>query len=208
MISITIATPWYGAHELGPAYQRAVGVIRECDKVIVIDNGGAPEIIGARTLSPGRNLGFSRACNLALNVADTDALLWLNDDIRMTSPDWLWAIKEELAPGVLVGAELSAPPYSMVDGCHIPYLAGWCLAGMTDDLRSLGGFDETFEEPAYFGDNDLCLRARRAGMRLVAAPVGLKHLGNVTSRSMDVSGVSARNYDRYAARARELLAVV
>ncbi len=207
MTSITVVTPWMGHPELRPDYQEAMNVGRPED-VVIIDNGNAPDLVLARYIDHGKNLGFARASNLGLGWADTDAVLFLNNDIRMISPDWLRAIKEELAPGILVGAELAAPPYTMVDGCHIPYLAGWCLAGMTDDLRALGGFDESFEEPAYFGDNDLCLRARRAGMRLVAAPVGLKHLGNVTSRSMDVSGVSARNYERYAARARELLAVV
>ena len=42
-------------------------------------------------------------------------------------------------------------------------------------------------------------------MKLVQVPVALKHLGNYTSRQFDVSGVTARNYRRYADKARALL---
>ena len=77
-----------------------------------------------------------------------------------------------------------------------------------DVLLEWGGFDESFEEPSYFGDNDLCARARARGMKLVEVPVALRHLGNWTAKRerLDVREVSARNYQRYAARVRELAA--
>lgn len=204
MISVTVVTPWLEAHELAPAYQRAMTVLTEDDRLIVVDNGGAPDDLGATYVQPRRNLGFSRACNQGLYAAETDAVLWLNNDVRMTSATWLEQIRKALRPGVLVGAHLRNDAHTAVDGTVIPYLDGWCLAGMTADLIDLDGFDETFEEPSYFGDNDLCVRAQAAGMRLVQVPVGLTHIGNYTSKRTDVTGVSARNRARYEQTVRGL----
>ena len=101
------------------------------------------------------------------------------------------------------------PTAVRVDGYRLPYVDGWCLAGRRVDLLALGGWDEGYEEPSYWGDNDLCLRAVRAGMRLVYLPddFGLRHISNYTTRRMDVSGVSERNRARFEARARRVLAV-
>src|SRR5207253_8391938 len=109
-------------------------------------------------------VGFGRACNAGLRMARTDAVLFLNNDVIAKARGWLEPIRNALEPGVLVGAELCSDPHGAVDGVSMPYLDGWCLAGMTEDLLELGGFDETFQPPAYFEDNDLCLRARMAGM--------------------------------------------
>jgi GT2 family glycosyltransferase len=134
-------------------------------------------------------------------------VLFLNNDIAMTDPRWLHTIQQALEPGVLVGAELRYDDHADVDGQKLPYLDGWCLAGMADDLIEIGGFDETFAEPSYFGDNDLCLRARSAGIGLREVRVGLRHKLNQTAgRNAFVQAVSLANRERYIARVRELLA--
>ena len=215
--TISIVTPWYRAPELREGYWAAI-TASPPDEVYIIENGapgghddielditafGSP--YSHRVHSFPRNLGFSRACNVGLRAAMCDAVLFLNNDIVHTASGWLEPIRETLDFGVLVGAQIRTDPHAQVDGRTIPYLDGWCLAGMTDDLLRLGGWDEEYEEPSYFGDNDLCLRAKAAGMDLVQVPVALKHLGNYTSRQFDVSGVTARNYCRYADKARSLL---
>jgi GT2 family glycosyltransferase len=68
----------------------------DADEVIVVDNGGGPEIDaaaardGVRVLSPGRNLGFAGGCNEGARNATGDALVFLNPDTV-------------LAPGALAG---------------------------------------------------------------------------------------------------------
>ncbi len=215
-MTLTVVTPWYQSHHLADRYFRAIDH-SSAERVLIIDNGSDPplyaqfrEWYGGRVFDVrlDRNLGFSRACNAGLAVAQrmtapTDAVLFLNNDIAPAGDgDWLKPIRDELRPGVLVGAHLRFDPHTAVDGRVIPYLDGWCLAGMAADLLALAGWDEGFEEPSYFGDNDLCFRARRAGMRLVEAPVTLRHLGNQTSRRMDVRGVTERNYERFADKVR------
>lgn len=218
MTSITIVTPWHQSHELAAAYWRAINAgVGELDRVLVIDNASEPMLFtSAWDTAPAaawdirlyENIGFSRACNVGLKFAGkaamaTDAVLFLNNDVRLVAGDWLERIRAALAPGVLVGAKLRDGAHTAVDGIQVPYLDGWCLAGMRADLDTLGGWNETFEEPAYYGDNELCARARAAGMQLVEANVGLRHLENYTSRRMPISEISARNRARYETIVRE-----
>lgn len=206
---LAVVTPWWNHLDLLPGWFDAVNV-PGVDEIVAVDNGSEPAFpdtsLSVRVVRNERNRGFSRASNQGLAAATADAVLFLNNDVVRLRSRPFDQLLDELAPGRLVGAELKAPAHAAVDGRVIPYLDGWCLAGMKADLEALGGWDESFEEPSYFGDNDLCLRAMRAGFRLAAADVGLRHISNVSSRCMDVAGVSGRNYQRYAARVREHLA--
>lgn len=206
--SIAVVTPWLDHRELFNDYITAIHAGHP-DELLVIDNGSTPALDFAAVRLP-ENLGFSAACNVGLAAASTDAVLFLNNDVVMTRPDWLYTIRQALEPGVLVGARLRYDRHGDVDGERLPYLDGWCLAGMTDDLMELEGFDESYEEPAYYSDNDLCLRARAAGLRLREVSVGLQHLTGMTSGPSNdpvVVRASQANAARFRERARELLAV-
>ncbi len=178
------------------------------DEVIICDNGVAPKLPFKTTLIQfGRNRGFAHASNMGLRSARTDAVLFLNNDIMFTHRGWLQAFREALEPGVLVG-KLRSGAHTYVDSHELPYLDGWCLAGMREDLLALGGFDETLAEPAYFSDNLLCLEARAAGMTLREVRVGLVHKENSTAGPAwdeRVRAATNTNKVRYEARARELL---
>jgi GT2 family glycosyltransferase len=176
--------------------------------VIVVDNASDPPLPNAWRLD--RNSGFSHASNVGLELARTDAVLFLNNDIAMRYPDWLQRIREALEPGVLVGPALRHDLHAWVDGEPYPYLDGWCLAGMRQDLLELGGFDESFEEPSYYSDNELCFRARIAGMSLREVRSGLWHKGGRTT-STEAAGtwqvVTDRNKARFASLVRDSLGV-
>lgn len=206
--TIAIVTPWLNHPELAPDYLRAVSEVNKTDEVIVVDNASDPAIPFAK-LTVRENVGFSRGCNLGLDHAQTDAVLFLNNDIAATRAGWLNALRAELAPGRLVGAKLRTDAHGSVDGQQLPYLDGWCLAGMRDDLVELGGFDEGFDEPSYYGDNDLCLRARAAGMSLREVRVGLRHKERQTASDdqLRVAAASIANRERFQERAREILDV-
>ena len=202
-MTLTVVTPWFGKRaEFERDYWAAM---RAADvEVLVIDNGSTPPLPNGIRLP--MNLGFSQACNVGLAAAVTDAVLFLNNDIRATAPDWGQAILDALEPGVLVGANLRYDRHGAVDGDRLPYLDGWCLAGMRDDLLSLGGFDEGYEEPAYYSDNDLCFRARLDGMTLREVKVGLEHkLNGTAGRTPEVEQVTLRNQARFRSLVREAL---
>jgi GT2 family glycosyltransferase len=209
-LRIAIVTPWLNHLELADDYFEAVlPEMEDGDENIIVDNGSEPPLQFA-TLSPGANLGFCGGSNLGLHSATADAVLFLNNDIVLERRGWLNEIREALEPGVLVGP-LRDGRHADVDGQAFPYLDGWCLAGMRQDLLSLGGFDESLSEPAYFSDNLLCLVARVAGMELRPLRPGLRHLENRTAGdqwNLIVRAASSDNHARYQARVREVLAAV
>jgi GT2 family glycosyltransferase len=202
--SITIVTPWQNCRELERDYFRAVFACT-AEHLIVDDRSTPPLPNGLRASG-----GFAGACNAGLAAAHTDAVLFLNNDVVAHARDWIEPIRDQLEPGVLVGAELRNDQHGYVDGQPMPYLDGWCLAGMTQDLRDLGGFDESFMEPSYYGDNDLCFRARLEGMTLREARVPLEHLRNRTtggSASPQVRAASIANHAKFVERVRDALGV-
>lgn len=189
MTTVAVVTPWLGHPELLDGYidALALGPVETHDEVIVVDNGSSPPLSRGgydawlKPLRLEHNRGFTGGCNAGLEAATADAVLFLNNDVVATRSGWLAAIRAALEPGVLVGARLRTDRHGDVDGLSYPYLDGWCLGGMRADLLELGGFDEEYEEPAYYSDNDLCFRARAAGMRLREVRVPLLHLENVTA---------------------------
>lgn len=212
MTSISIVTPWLDHLELVADYFAAVEpVLHDGDELIVVDNASDPPLDFA-TIRLSKNRGFAGGSNFGMWSAYAslcDAVLFLNNDIRATRADWLTPIREALEPGVLVGARLRYDFHGDVDGQAYPYLDGWCLAGMLDDLLALGGFDEDLQEPAYFSDNLLCLRARAAGMRLRAVPTGLVHKENMTVAAGPREAIDSAfnvNRERFVERVRELVA--
>ena len=204
MTSITVVTPWLNHRDLERDYFAALRT-EDCE-VIIVDNGSDPPLPNAVRLD--YNSGFSHASNVGLQLARTDAVLFLNNDIFAEKPGWLEPIREALEPGVLVGPIIRFDPHGHVDGQPMPYLDGWCLAGMTDDLLELGGFDESYQEPSYFSDNDLSFRARLAGMTLREARTSIGHLASQTSGGQKAPGVQEAfdaNQARFTRTVREAL---
>jgi len=208
--SIAVVTPWYNHVELADDYFEAVlPELEDRDESIVVDNGSDPPLAFG-TIYSSSNLGFARGSNLGLDEASAEAVLFLNNDVAVAHRGWLRELRGALEPGVLAGP-LRWDAHASVDGVELPYIDGWCLAGMRADLLELGGFDESLAEPAYFSDNLLCLEARAAGMTLRDVRVGLTHKENITAgRESEprVREASAENRGRYRARARELLVAV
>ena len=205
--SITIVTAWKDHPELASDYLKAVSFRGRRDELIVVDDASDPPIPFA-TSRFDENQGFTAAWNEGLRQAKGEAVLFLNNDVIAHSPDWLEPIRELLEPGVFVGGQLRFDPHGAVDGQPMPYLDGWCFAGMTDDLRALGGWDESFDEPAYYGDNDLSFRARLAGITLKEARVPLEHLRNRTigvPNDPHIRAVTLKNKARFEQRVREEL---
>jgi GT2 family glycosyltransferase len=206
-VNATVVTPWLNHRELERDYWQA---LRHVDaEVIVVDNGSQPPLPNAWRLPT--NTGFAHASNTGLQLARTDAVVFLNNDIAAVG-DWLTPLLAHLEPGVLVGPELRTDPHGAVDGEPLPYLDGWCLAGLTSELLELGGWDEGYQEPSYYGDNDLSLRARSDGFALRETRdvrSVLVHKRNATSgggANADVRAATDANRARFVARAQKLLA--
>ncbi len=212
--TISVVTPWQDHLELAEGYWTAVGG-EKVHEVFIIDNASEPPLdkgaefhpadVAGQVIRLEENVGFCPANNIGLEMATGDAVLFLNNDVALGVPGWLEAIRSELKPGVLVGANVRVDQHTQVDGELQPYLDGWCIAGMKEDFEKLGGWDETYREPAYYSDNDLCFRARQSGMSFVAVNPPLIHLLNRTAGPPvgEVTQVTKWNYRIFSDRVRE-----
>jgi glycosyltransferase involved in cell wall biosynthesis len=201
--SVSIVTPWRDHPEFTDEFWKAMDAGHP-DQVLVIDDAST-EPIKEAAYRFDEPTGFVRACNKGLELATGDVVIFLNNDIRLVDHQWLDRILQLCEPGALVG-EVRDDPHCWVDGIAVPYIDGWCLAGMRQDLEQLGGFDEAFAEPSYYGDNDLSMRAAAGGMILVSMRVGLEHIVNGTTDDDPATRERATGINRqlYEQRVRDL----
>lgn len=204
--SVSIITPWRDHPEFRQEYDKAVKAA-DANQVLIIDDGSREPVEGA-AYRFDENVGFCEACNKGLKLATSDVVVFLNNDIRLLRDDWLDVVLQAIEPGVLAGPSLRSDVHCAVDGHILPYLDGWCLACLRTDFEALGAWDTTYQQPPYYADNDLCLRAQATGMRLLEVPVHLEHLLNGTSDD-DKTGrmkVTIENRKLYEQRVRYVLA--
>lgn len=179
MSSIAVVTPWKDHLELEPDFFAAVTVGKP-DQLVVVDDGSDPPL-GFAALRLDESAGFCSASNAGLALVETDAVLFLNNDVAPLRADWLDEIRAAVEAGYVIGP-LRDDPHGNVDEVGYPYVDGWCLAMTTEDARKLGGWDERYDEagPAYFSDNAFSFRARLAGLTLRELLPGLSHKGGQT----------------------------
>lgn len=149
-----------------------------------------------------QNRGFAGACNRGIARATMPFVLVLNNDTQC-APSMLTRLHDALqrdsriafsapisnrvkgAARVAVGdlgksrEGRAAIEAELGDDCRgivqdVDTLSGLCLLGAATTWRLLSGFDERFF-PGNYEDDDLCLRARLAGMRLVIARDAFLH---------------------------------
>lgn len=172
------------------------------------------------------NKGFPAGCNQGLAEAWGDSVVFLNND-TVVAAGWLdglirWTRSGGAKVG-LVGAVsnyVAAPQQVDIDytdpagidlfaarrrqafagqALEFPRLSGFCLLATREALRAVGGFDERFGI-GFFDDDDLCLRVRQAGYRLlVALDVFVHHYGSRTFRALgiDTERQLHENFERF-----------
>jgi glycosyltransferase involved in cell wall biosynthesis/LmbE family N-acetylglucosaminyl deacetylase len=154
---------------------------------------------------PG-TFNWSALMNRAMAMVETEAVLFLNDDVEILEPDWLRRMQRFLdLPGTgAVGAMLFYPdgglqhggiethpewiaadvkrslaPSEMAGVRDVSAVTGACLLTTRSAIARVGGLDEAF--PTHYNDVDFCLALRVAGYRVIqAADVRLKHHESVT----------------------------
>ncbi|HET9732170.1 MAG TPA: glycosyltransferase [Acidimicrobiales bacterium] len=181
-------------------------------------------------ITNAENRGFAPACNQGAAVARHPVIVFLNND-TVTPARWLDGLVAPMSDPTVVACGprsnfVSGP--QMVDPVPYPQdsmsamrrfartwrdehrnqttdvdrLVGFCLAVRTESFRAIDGFDEGYEVGGY-EDDDLCLRLRTAGGRLVIAHESfVHHHGHAT---FDANGVSwaeqeLLNRDRFVAK--------
>jgi GT2 family glycosyltransferase/Tfp pilus assembly protein PilF len=158
------------------------------------------------------NRGFPAGCNQALERARGHYVVFLNNDTVLT-PGWLeglvrCALQDWPEVGLVGPVTNGAPPpqgirvpYQALDGLDafavqrrafagqtltVRRLTGFCLLARRDVLERVGPFDNRFGT-GFFEDDDLSVRAREAGFRLVVAQdVYVHHFGSRTVKALGI----------------------
>ena len=168
---------------------------------------------GVRVADDPRPFNWAALMNRAMADVETEAVLFLNDDVEILSPDWLRRMQRYLdLPGIgAVGAMLFYPdgglqhggietdpewiatevkrslaPQEMAVVRDVSAVTGACLLTTRTAIAKVGGLDETFH--THYNDVDFCLTLRQAGYRVIqAADVRLKHHESVTRGRSNIS---------------------
>ena len=178
------------------------------------------------------NLGFPAAINQGLRAAGGDYLVLLNND-AVVIDGWLdqlialTAMSNAAPPIGLAGPmsnyvsppQLVEPvPYRDMEQMEVfarrwraqhrgqwstvPKLSGFCLLMKRAVYQAIGGLDERFGL-GFFDDDDLAVRARRAGFALALAhDVFVHHFGSRTfaGSGIDTEALLAENARQFAAK--------
>ncbi|SMB96660.1 Glycosyltransferase, GT2 family [Thermanaeromonas toyohensis ToBE] len=179
-----------------------------------------------RLIRHERNLGFAKAVNDGIAVARGRYVVVLNNDVILT-PRWLDNLLYCLE--AVAGAGMVGPVSANVSGIQrvdadfssleellafadiwnrpdpakwfeTERLVGFCLVVKREVFDRIGLFDGRFGL-GNFEDDDLCLRARLGGYRLVVAgDTYVHHVGSATFRSLglDYAGLMRVNARKFA----------
>lgn len=194
-------------------------------EVIVIDNassdgtGAWARRSGARVIRNKTNLGFAKAINQGMEAARGRWIVWLNNDVVVTSgwierliacaerAPWIAAVgpctdvtvgfQRVEAPSFKTARDLAAfsEAWALRHGGQaegVTRLTGFCVLVKREAVRLVGLLDERFGLGTY-EEFDYCLRLRQAGYDLaVARDVFVRHHGHKSFRGFAPMAEQAR----------------
>ena len=162
--------------------------------IIVVDDGARrnaePHLPGVRWVQGVKPFVYARNANIGLGVATGDVVL-LNDDARLITTGGFSALADiaRQHPDIgLISAAIQGVvgnPNQIATGHRLRFeprvLAFVCVLLPRSTLQRLGPLDERFVGYGY-EDNDYCLAALRAGLRLAISEVCVvDHAGGLPS---------------------------
>lgn len=179
-------------------------------EVIIVNNGstdGTKDFLDLlqptfKSISLESNLGFAKACNIGYKHSTYNKVCFLNNDVRLNKGGNLfYSIVEAINnyPNSILG-----PTGGFIDSNYcfvyetdkpkpINYISGWCLFSNKTNFEQLridlnnenGPFWEG--NLAYFEDTYMGFQAKKLGIDLTLSPVPAKHIGKVTSKTLNIS---------------------
>jgi GT2 family glycosyltransferase len=185
---------------------------KENIEIIIVDNNSDNEVKEylkglkrfkmIKIITNEKNLGFGKANNQGVKIAEGKYICLLNSDIKV-GEGWLNTLVNGFdnktgitgASGGYLDRDCKCVGITRNENDRYDYLEGWCLLICRDLYNQLGGFDERFE--CFSEDADLSFRFRRAGYKTkLVSGVNIHHFANKTVFSQtdfNVEEVSKRS---------------
>jgi GT2 family glycosyltransferase len=143
-------------------------------KIVVVDNFGnfdIPTRPGVHVVSPGKNLGWTKALALGLKECESDYVMFLNDDTEFEiKQDRISLMLEHFddpevaAVGPATGTAMGRQAVGGPDIEMVKVLVGFCMVVSRHHLAAVGGINESYE----LGDDmDLSIRFNKAGFSMI-----------------------------------------
>ena len=200
--SVSVVVPTYGRDEvLVQTIERFAGLAGPAGEIVVVDQTPRHDAVAEAALMRLETSGTIRrlrlarpsipgAMNLGLLEARGEIVLFVDDDVEPL-PGLVAAHREaHSSPAdLVVGGQVLQPGEepAALEGERFEFRSS--IAQETRDAMggnfsvrrafalSIGGFDESFAGAAYRFESDFCLRARKAGARILFEPrASLRHL--------------------------------
>jgi FkbM family methyltransferase len=118
-------------------------------------------------------IGYVRAVNAGIDVANGDYIITIDDDSFLQpqkKDDWINILKKPFADPLVGGSSPFANPY---EGLNLVLHSG-CTMYDAKLLRDIGKFDEIYN-PGYFSDSDVSMKIWNAGRKCVEVPENFKN---------------------------------
>lgn len=182
------------------------------DNASTDDSARVAEAAGARVVVNEKNLGFGAAANVGVRAAErAQWCLILNPDAAVSegAGEALSQAAREFPEAAIIAPKLvepdgrvHLPPKSYLDAtfkansvfitpeaeCAVAMVSGACMLVRRDWFLDAGGFDEHIF--LFYEDDDVCRRARDAGLAVVYTPHAVVHHGR--GKSSTPSAKTAR----------------
>jgi GT2 family glycosyltransferase len=209
MFRLSICIPVYNKYAFTKSCLDDLYKLPEDHEIIIIDNGSTDDTESLlknnnriKYIRNDNNLGFARACNQGYAAAQSDKVLFLNNDIRVKSnhDNWTNLLIEKCDEGLVgptmgqLDSELNfvKESNSVLNGNS--YMSGWCLASSKSNFDKLNikrkdsDLPQIFSEEfgiAYFEDTDLSFRAKQLNIKMNVVDIPVVHFGKISSKQLN-----------------------
>lgn len=203
----------------GRKYYKKISESNEYGETVLIQNN--------------QNIGWLKATNIGLTIADSEYVCLLNNDV-ICGPNWLKNCiyylhnfqevglvnprgnersENNLACNINIYAN-----FLEIKNKHkfteIPHCTGFCMLAKKDLFKKIGLLDEIYS-PGYYEDNDLSMRARSIGLKCIQADdsfvfhIGSQSFGKIPSKTKSklIEKNKAIYETRYGIQKRKLLII-
>jgi GT2 family glycosyltransferase len=208
MYKLSICIPVYNKYAFTKSCLDDLYKLPEDHEIIIIDNGSTDDTESLlknnnriKYIRNDSNLGFARACNQGYATAQSDKVLFLNNDIRVKSnyDNWTNSLIEKCDEGLVgptmgqLDSELNfvKESNSVLNGNS--YMSGWCLVSSKSNFDKLNikrkdsDLPQIFSEEffCYFEDTDLSFRARQLNIKMNVVSIPVVHFGKISSKQLN-----------------------